>query len=75
MIRLQDRHKRIKEKVAKYGIPEAVRLENEETVKIVAMLKSIGYTAEFAHYYTEEETQNIMKEVSNRSRPLETQSL
>jgi len=60
LIRTQDKHQRIKEKVVKYGIPEAVRLENEETVKIVAMLKSMGYSADYAHFYTEEEAQNII---------------
>ena len=55
-----DKYRELRQKVEKYGIPEAVRIMNEENRRAVAMLKGIGYTADYSHFYTEEEVQNIM---------------
>jgi len=55
-----DKYRELRRMVAKYGIPEAVRIMNEDTVKAIAMLKSIGYGADYAHFYTEKEVQEIV---------------
>lgn len=61
MVRIGDRHKRIKDLVKKYGIIDAVRIDNEDTKKSIAMLKNIGYTAEYAHFYTVDEVKEIVE--------------